>query len=165
MHQDPRAPCGSDQHVISIVAITPGRDEEPELKFQFEIVDVPTIMLIRNHKYYTFDRDATLKNLTRFSKREYKTVPANDLLPPKNRWDKLWFVFIVHFISFRSTVDNLGFGFLPTFMKDLIILLFLCSPVIAVLMCVKMTQEPDAKGRRQGEETRAENLIWKRKTE
>ena len=102
-------------------------------------------MVIQNQKYYIFEGNATLKNLTRFARREYKQVPENSIQPPKGTLGKIFFIASVNLASFSTTLDHLGFDFLPTFMKKLAVILFLFSPIIAALVCIRLTQEPEVK--------------------
>ena len=88
-----------------------------------------------------FESNETLKNLTRFAKREYKKVEANSIKPRKDAWGKVWFTAKMNLNTFVITLDHLGFDFLPDIIKKLMVLLFLLAPIIAALICIRLSQE------------------------
>ncbi len=100
-------------------------------------------MLIHEKKYYVFEGNATVKNLTKFAKREYNKLQQNEIKPAKQFWEKVWFTASVNLASFRPTLDRLGFDFLPQSLQDVATVLFLCAPILAVLLVIYLTQESD----------------------
>ncbi len=131
-------------------------EDESELKYRFEIVSFPTILLIKGDKYKTFSGNATLENLVNFVKGGYKHAASQQLKPAKGPFGKLVFIVTQNVESFVRTLDRLGLAAVPRKVKVAGVILFLFSPIIAVLLCMWITKEPAE------EKTKAED---KKKTE
>ena len=99
-------------------------------------------MVIHANKYYLFKGNRTRENLENFLKIGYKSAQASMIKPPKGMLGKLSFLITLNIESLVATLDRLGLAFLPRNAKLFAILIFLFSPIIAVLICMWLTKEP-----------------------
>lgn len=124
--------------------------------------------MILDNKYYTFTNNATIKNLTKFAKREYKLNEPEFIKPPKDSMGKLIFTAKINLNNIVITLDNLGFDFLPDFAKKFMVLIFLLAPILSAILCIYLTQESpkprpniDQNNLIKNEEERNEQKIFK----
>eukprot|EP01022_Parablepharisma_sp_SALTPOND_P007362 TRINITY_DN1300_c0_g1_i1.p8 TRINITY_DN1300_c0_g1~~TRINITY_DN1300_c0_g1_i1.p8 ORF type:complete len:241 (+),score=22.80 TRINITY_DN1300_c0_g1_i1:4003-4725(+) len=140
------------------------REESPDLKYQFEISSLPTIILIRNHKFWTFTGNYTTKELSDFALKGYNAGVKNDLKPPKNFLEKLIFIISQNIESFIKTLDKLGLAFAPRPLKLAAVIVFLFSPILAVLLCIWLTRESEAEQvKAKGEEEKKADVAKAKK--
>ena len=118
-------------------------DDETELKYQYEIMEVPSVLMVRNRQVYVFSGNNTTESVVQFIQKGYKKVVPQPLGPPKGTFGKLAFTVLGNLESFVKTMDHLGLDFLPRPFKLLLTLGFLLSPILAVLLCIWLTQEPE----------------------
>eukprot|EP01022_Parablepharisma_sp_SALTPOND_P018940 TRINITY_DN3164_c2_g1_i1.p1 TRINITY_DN3164_c2_g1~~TRINITY_DN3164_c2_g1_i1.p1 ORF type:complete len:1215 (+),score=110.64 TRINITY_DN3164_c2_g1_i1:8004-11648(+) len=121
------------------------RDEQVDLKYQLEISHLPTIMVIEQQKCYIFEGEVTVDRLVNFARGGFKDVEPVLLKPSKGIIGKLAFIVSLNIEAFMNLFDSIGLSFLPKLVKALLLLIILLLPVAAVLVSVKVTQEPAMK--------------------
>jgi len=117
------------------------RDENRDLKYQFEIYTLPTIILLGKNKFFRiFEGNYTIEELSTFI--DSNGVWNEQMLkPPKGIIGTIGFSLNENLESFVRSLDQLGLKSLPRSAKLLIIGLFLFSPIIMVFICIWSTQD------------------------
>ena len=121
------------------------RDKYVGLRLQFEIFDIPSIIVIVNKQYYMFKENVTVANLTSFVKRKYKLSKGTVIEAPKTSMQKVFTKVKFNLASFLVTFDNLGFDYLPPPIKKCLLGFFLLLPIIIPLLCLYYTKEESIK--------------------
>ncbi len=126
------------------------RERESELAGQFEVVDVPTIGMVKQGKFHPFVCNGTFEDLRHFATLGYPQVPPRPILKPKSALERAKHAVWVHADSWTRTLNKLGLAFLPSCLKLLLLLcLFLAPIALAVLFCLKKPISPARTGRKK----------------
>ena len=116
-------------------------DDYKDLKYQFEIYSLPTIVILKDHSFRIHEGSFTVTELKDFIENEDKIWDETILKPAKGIFGRTMFSISENIESFIKSMDQLGLESLPKYLKLLIIGLFLLSPIIVVLFCIWTTGE------------------------
>ncbi len=129
-------------------------EEQIELKYQFEVAALPTIVLVRQQQFYRFEDEITVENLVKFAREGYQGAQMNAVKPAKGMFGKLMFILSLNLDVFNSLFDSLGISFISKQVKFIAVLCVLMLPVLGVLLCIHFVKEPETlpEGDRKPEE-------------
>lgn len=138
------------QHAILCDVHPADRDNNIDLKYQFELRAFPTLMVVRAGKYAVYQSPVT-ENATVLADLIRKAYAGKLVVIPakKTAADIIIIQTKDNLRGLARMMDAFGLGHLPTKTKAILALAFLLAPIVAVFLYVKVFGKKDDKKTKQ----------------
>lgn len=111
-------------------------EQESDLVGTLDVNGYPTILVIEKNLTYQFRGRRNILDMIEFAKTGYKNVTGIKYTGPLSFTEKVQKFFSKTFEAFVQLIDSFGLTWLPYYVKGLIPLMILFSPVFAVILCM-----------------------------
>ncbi len=114
------------------------REEESELKSQFDVNDVPSIRLYKEGQMYSYRHEKTLAAFTKYVDAGYTSAYHQRIPGRKGFLAKALDYIFDTLEGYVQVMDNYGMYFAPRGVKMAIILIIFMLPFVLVPFCIYM---------------------------
>eukprot|EP00831_Metopus_contortus_P067471 TRINITY_DN60218_c0_g1_i2.p1 TRINITY_DN60218_c0_g1~~TRINITY_DN60218_c0_g1_i2.p1 ORF type:complete len:238 (+),score=44.54 TRINITY_DN60218_c0_g1_i2:67-780(+) len=97
-------------------------DEESELRYRFEVKELPNILLLRDKQTFIFTKDETIQNLIDFVKKNFSIAEFRPVVPLMTSFQKIIFNIKLKIESLIGCLDYLGMNYIPYEMKLIMVI-------------------------------------------